>query len=259
MGPQPTTATAAATTTSTTKMATQQEQQQQQQQDLDHDEKISAAAIVDRGDNIQSKIVVADVAKITTAPQLDKAMEEDQEATTETKRKTMAASNLEYFDAAADGTNELQAVETSDDVAMGDCANTTSCMDVETTTKTVETTEKGSPDDGASGPTPESNHVREKRTKYAEMKDMSNDADEEVNVNENDKAKEGEEDGGDASETNNEESQNLRRARNETFLHAGCGYSTKKKNLLKAFWEIVWSGLESLGWKKVRKKDAQMM
>eukprot|EP00934_Nitzschia_sp_Nitz4_P000080 Nitzschia sp. Nitz4//scaffold56_size114212//43113//44916//NITZ4_003944-RA/size114212-snap-gene-0.170-mRNA-1//1//CDS//3329554688//80//frame0 len=42
-----------------------------------------------------------------------------------------------------------------------------------------------------------------------------------------------------------------RRAKLEGILKAGCGYGKKRKNLLDAFWKIVWPGLEKLGWSKV--------
>lgn len=43
-----------------------------------------------------------------------------------------------------------------------------------------------------------------------------------------------------------------RKAKLEGHLKAGCGYGKKRQKLLDAFWGIVWSGLEKLGWRKVR-------
>lgn len=41
-------------------------------------------------------------------------------------------------------------------------------------------------------------------------------------------------------------------SRNEAHLTAGCGYNTKKKLLLSAFWDGMWPELTSIGWQKVR-------
>eukprot|EP00429_Kryptoperidinium_foliaceum_P009923 CAMPEP_0176004792 /NCGR_PEP_ID=MMETSP0120_2-20121206/1875_1 /TAXON_ID=160619 /ORGANISM="Kryptoperidinium foliaceum, Strain CCMP 1326" /LENGTH=546 /DNA_ID=CAMNT_0017337483 /DNA_START=85 /DNA_END=1725 /DNA_ORIENTATION=- len=42
-----------------------------------------------------------------------------------------------------------------------------------------------------------------------------------------------------------------KRARNEAFLTAGCGYTKKKSRLLSAFWGTMWKELERAGWKKI--------
>jgi hypothetical protein len=42
------------------------------------------------------------------------------------------------------------------------------------------------------------------------------------------------------------------KSRNDAHLTAGCGYTTRKAVLLKAFWEEMWPELEKIGWQKVR-------
>jgi hypothetical protein len=41
------------------------------------------------------------------------------------------------------------------------------------------------------------------------------------------------------------------RAKREARLTEGMGYRNKKRNALEAFWDVVWPGLEEIGWKRV--------
>lgn len=41
------------------------------------------------------------------------------------------------------------------------------------------------------------------------------------------------------------------KAKREANVTAGLGYGLKKKRLLDAFWNIIWPGLENIGWRRV--------
>lgn len=42
-----------------------------------------------------------------------------------------------------------------------------------------------------------------------------------------------------------------RKAKQEAYLTSGCGYGRKKQKLVRDFWNVIWPGLEKVGWKKV--------
>jgi hypothetical protein len=41
------------------------------------------------------------------------------------------------------------------------------------------------------------------------------------------------------------------KAKREANVTAGLGYGLKKKRLLNAFWDVIWPGLERMGWRQV--------
>lgn len=55
----------------------------------------------------------------------------------------------------------------------------------------------------------------------------------------------------DIVKNNNEEDDISLRAKREARLTEGLGYGNKKRNALEAFWDVVWPGLEAIGWKRV--------